>query len=155
MSRVQVLLIAAVSAIAFNEVLSYMDVTIGYSEIHVKNDKKHVNFDNLRLRKVKKAHLLNGNLEFIQDIGNDYTLAVMLYKSAGNDYKLLPYKIGPKPFCQVIAEDTFFYAEFKAASDLPEPGVVRFFFLFRFLNKNFVYYFKCPWPKVSSSNKYF
>lgn len=120
----QVLFFAAVSAIVFNEVLSFKDVTISYTDVHIKNDKNHINIDSLRLRKVKKVHLLTGSLEFFHDIGNDYTFALTLYKSAGNDYKLMPYKIGPKPFCDLIKEDTMLYPEIKAASDFPEPEVV-------------------------------
>lgn len=34
------------------------------------------------------------------------------YKKGGNEYKLLPYKVGPSQICQAIKEDEYFYKDF-------------------------------------------
>jgi len=50
-----------------------------------------------------------------------------MFKKAGNDYKLLPYKVGPGKFCETLKTETMLYPKIVEVSDFPKPGV-------------------CPWP---------
>ncbi|CAO1318803.1 unnamed protein product [Diamesa serratosioi] len=51
------------------------------------------------------------------------------YKKAGNDYKRIPYKVGPSSFCDLVDKDKFFFEDIRKASNFPVKGT-------------------CPWPKV-------
>lgn len=50
-----------------------------------------------------------------------------MYKKAGNDYKLSPFKLGPKNFCSFVKEEEMLYPDLKAVSDFPDVNT-------------------CPWP---------
>lgn len=111
-----------------------------------------MNIDGLRVKKIRKQHMVTGAVEYFHDFGNDYNFMIEMYKSAGNDYKRMPYKVGPKPWCEVFSEDTFFYEDVKAASDFPEPDVVsqkRQKLKAIKLTLSFLFN-QCPWPKVNS-----
>lgn len=71
--------------------------------------------------------MLMGEFTLHRDFDNGIQLLCLSYKKAGNDYKLLPYKVGPKNFCEFLEAEKMFYPEFQAATDLPGVGV-------------------CPWP---------
>jgi Protein of unknown function (DUF1091) len=43
-----------------------------------------------------------------------------LYKKAGNDYKLTPFKIGPAKFCDYIQNHAVFYDQLLKDSDVPQ-----------------------------------
>ena len=51
----------------------------------------------------------------------------MLYKKAGNDYKLTPYKSGPDNICKLIKEDELFYPALHAhTTNYPPIGTCDF-----------------------------
>lgn len=39
------------------------------------------------------------------------------YKKGGNEYKLLPYKLGPSNICTIIKNDDYFYKEFHSCTE--------------------------------------
>lgn len=49
-------------------------------------------------------------------------------KKSGNEYKRMPYKIGPFKFCKYFDNEKFFIEELREKSDFPAKGI-------------------CPWPK--------
>ncbi|CAO1318780.1 unnamed protein product [Diamesa serratosioi] len=55
-------------------------------------------------------------------------MLAMLNMKTGNEYRRLPYKIGPKPFCTFFDDGDMFMPEARKISNLPEKGV-------------------CPWVK--------
>lgn len=44
-----------------------------------------------------------------------------LFMKAGNDYKMMPYKFGPLPFCDFIKKEKYVYPDLVKSSTLP-PG---------------------------------
>jgi hypothetical protein len=79
---------------------------------------------------------LIGEFELFTDLGNDFDLACFAYKAAGNDYKFLPYKIGPKPLCDFIDEEKLMYPDLQSKTDFPDASV-------------------CPWtPRVYKIHGY-
>ncbi|CAO1364448.1 unnamed protein product [Diamesa tonsa] len=50
------------------------------------------------------------------------------FKKSGNEFKKLPYKVGPLPFCKYFDEEKFFVDTIRTTSDIPARGT-------------------CPWPK--------
>ena len=106
-----------------------IDVSLTHSTIMVENDQKHMNIDRLRIKKVNKTHhLLIGEFDSHHALDDNYQLAGFLYKKAGNDYKRLPYKIGPKNFCEFIKTEKLVYPSIKPVSDFPNDDTT------------------CPWP---------
>jgi hypothetical protein len=51
----------------------------------------------------------------------------LIFKKAGNDYKKLPYHLGPHNFCEYW-KTSIFYDDLLESSDIPPKG-------------------ECPWPK--------
>lgn len=60
-------------------------------------------------------------------LGDDNQILCLAYRKAGNDYKLMPYKVGPMDFCKFLESEKMFYPEIKAVSDFPDIE-------------------NCPWP---------
>ena len=104
-----------------------VDVSLTHTVILVENDQNHAN-DRLRIKKVNKTHhLLRGEFDLHHDLDDNYQFLILTYKKAGNDYKLLPFKIGPKNFCEHVRSEKLLYPELKAVSDFPDIET-------------------CPWP---------
>ena len=89
-----------------------------------------------------------GSFEFFEDVGNDfevinkvlvihYNIKLCFYSSkvlgflshkTGNQYKRMPYKIGPYKFCKFFDKEEYFMKNIRIVSDVPAKGT-------------------CPWPK--------
>lgn len=110
---------------------AFMELSLRHFEPLVKGATKHVNFDKLRIRKVNKtSHLFIGELEvFEESFGNQYQIESLIYKMAGNDYKLLPYHMGPDGWCEFIKKQVLMYEDFRKASDFPPVNDVSNFIL--------------------------
>lgn len=106
---------------------AFMELSLRHFEPLVKGATKHVNFDKLRIKKVNKTHhLFLGELEVFESFGNQYTVESLIFKMAGNDYKLLPFHMGPDGWCDFIKIPTIspMYADFRKVSDFPEANDV-------------------------------
>ena len=105
-----------------------METSLTHSDVFVKNDQKHVNLDKLRIKKMNKTHhMLVGEFVFHHEFDDNYQIACLAYKKTGNDYKLLPYKVGPTNFCEFFRNEKMIYPDIKVVTDFPE-------------------YSTCPWP---------
>lgn len=62
-------------------------------------------------------------LNFVNDLSIKFspTLQVeyVAYKKTGNDYKMMPFKYGPKSVCAFTAEEENFYPDVVAVSNFP------------------------------------
>lgn len=106
---------------------TFMEASLRHFEPLVKNADKHVNFDKLRVRKINRTHhLFLGDLETFEVFGDDYTVEGLIYKMAGNDYKLLPYHLGPHGWCEFVEKNKWLYEKFRDVSDFPEVENVSF-----------------------------
>ncbi|CAO1364467.1 unnamed protein product [Diamesa tonsa] len=105
------------------------DPTVRAVEMYFKNDTSFIDASGLKVRKVNRTqHVISGPFYVNVPIGNEYTYITYSYKKGGNEFKKLPYKFGPLPFCQYVDEEKLFFEAIRAASDLPPKGT-------------------CPWPK--------
>lgn len=122
-----VLTVFAVGCVAELLVAAFMEASLRHFEPLVKNTKQHVNFDKLRVRKVNRTHhLFLGDLETFEPFGDQYTVEGLIYKMAGNDYKKLPYHVGPDGWCEFVKKQKWLYEKFREASDFPEVENVSF-----------------------------
>lgn len=123
-SELKLLLLVIFVGISCNFIAcAFKEADLRYFEALVPNATKHVNFDKLRIKKVNKTHhLFLGELEVFNEFGNDYKVSGLMFKAAGNDYKLMPYKLPPLGWCEFIKSELMkkMYLEFKAVSDFPE-----------------------------------
>lgn len=105
----------------FNAFFCYHDVTITDGHAIIPKDRKFVNFDNLRVRKINKTHhLLAGRVELMRDIGDIFNFQALIYKKSGNAYQRTALHFGPKNFCSYIKEDRFLWPELLKVFDLPQ-----------------------------------
>jgi hypothetical protein len=65
-----------------------------------------------------------------------------MYKKAGNEYKLTPYKMGPTNICKMIKEEELFYAKFHDHTNFPPLKTCDF-------KKEVKYYVKNYLPDLS------
>lgn len=101
-------------------VFGYIEASLRHFEPLEINATKHVNFDKMRIKKVNRTHhLFLGEIEVFQEFGNEYKVAGLIYKSAGNDYKLMPYKLGPDGWCEFLKSFQKLYDSFQEVSDFP------------------------------------
>ena len=88
----------------------------------------------LKSKKVNKTRQMVGSLIYHTDIDNSYLIETAVFKKQGGEYRLMPYKLPKKGFCDFIASDELF------VKDLVEYT-------------NFTYPVPCPLVKVSYYNK--
>lgn len=103
-------------------------MSLTHTAILVENDQKHSNLDKFRIKKVNKTHhLLVADIVMHHELDDNYQIGCFMYKKAGNDYKFLPFKLGPTNFCQFIKDEKMLYPDLQAVSDFPDIDT-------------------CPWP---------
>lgn len=106
-------------------------MSLTHTTIRVPNDQENFNLDKFRIKKVNKTHhLLVADIIAYRPISNEHQLACFMYKKAGNDYKLTPFKLGPMNFCEFIKGEEMLYPDIEAVSDFPDVNT-------------------CPWPAAT------
>lgn len=50
---------------------------------------------------------------------NHFKVQLLGFKKAGNDYKLMPFKYGPKSVCVVTEEEAYFYPDYVKHTNFP------------------------------------
>lgn len=102
------------------EVSAFLDVSLTHTEVLMPGDKTVANIDKLRVKKVNRTHhMLQGEIEAFIPIDNSFDVLCLSYKKSGNEYRLMPYKIGPKKFCNTLKDEQMIYPELLKVSDLP------------------------------------
>ena len=108
-----------------------MDIHLTFGKPYYPNDTKFFDLTKIRVKKINRTHhVIDGEMEFFRSFGDEYDVEVTLYQKSGVEYKKLPYKIGPKKFCQFFREEKTVYPDLQKHTDLPTID-------------------NCPWPKVS------
>lgn len=105
-----------------------MDITVTHREIIKPNDRKYMNLDGVLVKRVNRTHphLFLGEFEMFVDFDDKFQILCYSYKKAGNEYKRMAYKFGPKSFCEFFRNEKMFYPDFQSATDLPELGTCPF-----------------------------
>lgn len=112
---------------------AYVEASLRHYESIVPGQTKHVNFDKMRVKKINKTHhAFLGDLEVFQEFGDEYKISGLIYKMAGNEYRQMPYKLGPDGWCEFIKKAKSIYAEFLPVSNFPPAENVRFSINFNF-----------------------
>lgn len=102
------------------------EADLTFAEPLIKNHPLN-NMDDLRIRKINRTtHALNGTFTLTVDLNEDTEVSCLTYKKSGNDYKLLPYKFGPKPLCTFTKEEKYFYLEFVSFTNFPPVPSCKF-----------------------------
>lgn len=105
---------------------AFMETSLRHYESIIPGATKHVNFDKMRVKKVNKTHhAFFGDIEVFQEFGNNYKVSSLVWKMAGNEYKLMPFKLGPDPWCDFLKNHEPVYKNFQAVSDYPPANEVR------------------------------
>jgi len=73
----------------------------------------------------KTHHLVVGEITHQVPIDNSYFVQCHLYQKAGNDYKLMPYKLPKKACCDTLRDGVLFMPDIIKASDLPPQDTVK------------------------------
>lgn len=125
--KLRFLFIVLIAVCSFEMFTAYRETDLRHFEPLYRNLTKHVNFDKLRIKKVNRTHtMFLGEIEVFQSFGNNYQVVSFMYKSAGNDYKLLPFKLGPDNWCEFLKTYREHYDPFVAVSDFPKVEDVSF-----------------------------
>ena len=90
---------------------SYFDVQMDRLEL-IYQDPKCVNFSKIKIRKINKVRSLVGEADFFIPFGNDVTLEGTFLKKQGGEYRLMPYRFSPTPFCVFASNDGEIELEF-------------------------------------------
>lgn len=84
------------------------------------DDLTYVDITNWRIRRVGNERKIFGTQINKIPLGNDVTFELTASMKTGAGYFMLPYKLS-KPICDLLANDTYFYPEWAAASDFEVP----------------------------------
>lgn len=99
----------------------YMEISLDQCE-QVEANKALVDWSELRVKKLNKTFRgLTGNMSVNIDMGNDFLLGLNTYVKQGGEYRLSPFKMPPRPLCEVVEADVSYYNEIAAESNLPLP----------------------------------
>jgi hypothetical protein len=104
---------------------SLYEVTIKDFEPMVKGDTKYINIDKLKIKRVNRTHphVIIGELEVFEDLGNDVEVFGQLHKQQGYEYRPTPFKVKYQ-YCDFIANEKVFYPTVLPYSDFVQPGTV-------------------------------
>ncbi|CAO1318828.1 unnamed protein product [Diamesa serratosioi] len=93
-------------------------------------DTSFIDATKLRVKKMSKSErAISGIIEFKVNVGNEYEYVTYILKKTENDYKKMPYRLGPFKFCSNVNDDKYLFGDIRNVSNIPAKGV-------------------CPWPKV-------
>ncbi|KAG5684484.1 hypothetical protein PVAND_013716 [Polypedilum vanderplanki] len=94
--------------------------------IHANNEKW--DNDGVKIKRFNRtAYVITGSFQINIDYANECDLLCVLYKKSGNEYKLLPYKFGPKNLCSFVVEEELFYPAFlETTKNFPPLGTCDF-----------------------------
>lgn len=87
-----------------NLAYSYFDLQMDRFEI-LEQDKSIFDWSTVKVRKVGKNRYLVGDIKFLITLDNDVTIQMKAFKKQGGEYRLMPYKIPPTPFCDFVKSD--------------------------------------------------
>lgn len=73
-----------------------------------------------KVKKVNKIRSVFGWFFLHVPFGNDIKIEVKTLKKQGGEYRYLPYKLIPTPFCDALESDKYFYPDIAKYSDFPE-----------------------------------
>lgn len=97
------------------------------TKIEQRNEPTYIDYTKLYLRKVNRVKKIFGNATLHITLDNTFTSKASIYEKLGGEYRLMPYKLPIKGFCDFLIEDKLFYPELTEHSDFEAP-------------------FKCPMP---------
>lgn len=127
MSTLKLLFMVTVVFGSFTVTSGFIEASLRHYESLVPGARKHVNFDNLRVKKINKTHhAFLGDLEVFREFGDEYKITALMFKMAGNDYKMMPFKIGPEGWCAFLQKAKDIYEKFQPVSDFPPIEDVNF-----------------------------
>lgn len=97
-----------------------MDIEV--QRLEQLNGTNWADWSNLKTRRVDKDRKLFGNITIHTDIDNSYLIEFRTYKKQGGEYRLLPYRLPKKKFCDAIRDDDVVYPDLAAVSDFEMPA---------------------------------
>jgi ganglioside GM2 activator len=103
------------------DIVAQYDIVLQALEVIVPNDKKFINFDEVKMKRFgrNQPHVLIGEFEAFKSLGNDTEFLAELYKKQGQEYRKTPYKLKGK-LCEVAnTEGNIFADQLWKFSDLP------------------------------------
>lgn len=107
------------------QVSCFLEFNLQYAEPEFKKSN-YVNFDNMKVKKVNRTHhLIVGEVIFHVPVGNEVMITTRLFKKAGNDYKLLPFRTSPQGWCDFVKSDTVVWPQVEKVSDFPSSDTVK------------------------------
>lgn len=105
------------------ESFSYYEVIMNDAKPINVNDTKFINFNDLRLRKINKTHHnVNGDVNILHDIGNDFQLQVQQFVKTGEGYQPTAMHFGPFKACDFVQKEKLFVPAILEASNFPQNG---------------------------------
>jgi hypothetical protein len=78
---------------------------------------------------MNKTRKLVGNVTYHVPVDNSYIAITNLYKKQGGEYRMMPYTLPKKGYCDFVNSEKLFVEDLIKASNFPYP-------------------FPCPFPKV-------
>lgn len=103
------------------QVFSYFDIELRHVN-QISGMENVADYTGLKVKRLtKKTRGIFGNLTVTGVLDDSYLIGVNAARKQGGEYRLLPYRIPPKPICTFINEDTYIYPELSASSDFPLP----------------------------------
>jgi hypothetical protein len=83
----------------------------------------YLDYTKLKIRKINKTRMIVGEMTVNREIDNTFLGQASIYVKQGNEYRLMPYRLPPKGFCDTHNEDIYFFPQVVEASDwtLPLP----------------------------------
>lgn len=107
--------------IAAFQISAYIEIDVQTYE--QQGEATYLDYSNLKVRKdaKTKTRKIYGNITQHIALDNSYMAEAYVYVKQGGEYRLLPYKVPAKGFCDFNNDDVYYYPEFSGASDYPMP----------------------------------
>jgi hypothetical protein len=104
--------------------LAYVDLEITSLEM-TQGDPNFIDASNFKVRKTivngTKTRSLSGPLIINQPLDQTYLMEVNMYKKQGGEYRLMPYKLPMRTFCDFLNTDVSFIPAWMENSNMTRP----------------------------------
>ena len=69
--------------------------------------KKIADFSGLKVKKINRKHVVVGEFVFNEDLSNDFSCTLLLFKKQGGEYRKTEFKLAMKGCCDFYNFDNF------------------------------------------------
>lgn len=112
LKQLSLFLASLIQIVTLGDSKPYFDVQLDRIE-QIQSDPEYIDISSVKVRRFNKSRIMVGQFDIRKPIGNEVLVEIISYKKQGNEFRLQPYKLTPKPLCDLLINDAKSDSKFK------------------------------------------